>query len=155
MSLHKDLLQLVFLELDHGLDMLDFSELSHRCYQIFQQQIKIINKPETEYNYAMKYMENNCFHGQLHGISREWHKNGQLVHEHNYYQDQKHGVCRGWYYNGTFRYEHNYAQGRKHGICRRWNINGQSWFKTNYHYGTKIGKLRFKTNYHYGTKIEK
>jgi len=115
--LHKDLLQLVFLEFEDGHDMINFSELNRKCHQIFHQHIKI------EDNINNKIMKN--IHGQKHGIYREWYSNGQLRYEHNYVHDLKHGICYGWYPNGQLKYEDNYFHGQKHGICRRWYPNGQ------------------------------
>jgi len=112
MLLPKDLLQLIFLELDHGHDMLNFSELSRRCQQIFHQQIKVTHKPESESKYERKYMKNN--HHQKHGIYRWWDGNGYLIYEENYCQDQIHGICREWWRkNGEFMYEDYYLHGRK------------------------------------------
>jgi len=89
---HKDLLGVIFLEIENGHDMINFSEISRRCHQIFHQYIKI---EDREY---WKQMKN--IHGQLHGICRGWHTNGQLQYEWNYLHGQKHGILRGWYQNG-------------------------------------------------------
>jgi len=131
-ALHKDILQLVFLELDHGHDMLTFSELNHRCHQIFKQQIKI------EKNERIMVMKTH--QGQWHGISRVWHQNGQLWVESNYMHDRRHGICRGWYKNGQLCYELNYLQGQKHGIRREWYPNGKLDYEANYYHGTQIEK---------------
>jgi len=136
MSLHKDLLQLVFLELDHGLDMLDFSELNRKSNQIFRQQIKIIHKPETDSEYERKWMENN--HHQKHGIYRKWYLNEQLYCERNYHQGKRHGILRAWNENGKIWYKDSYYQGQRHGIQYGWYSSGKISTKSNYHYGTRI-----------------
>jgi len=135
---HKDLLQLVFLELDHGHDMINFSELNRKSQQIFHQQIKVSHKPENEFEYERKYMKNN--HNQRHGLYYSWHFNGQLAYEHNHYQDRLHGISRGWYSNGQLGHEHNYIQGRLHGISRRWESYGELFSESNYCYGKLIEK---------------
>jgi len=135
-ALHKDILQLVFLELDHGHDMLNFSELNRKSNQIFQQRIRIIYKPAT--NYFIKYMENN--HHQKHGINRGWYEIGKLYYEHNYMHGQKHGINRMWYATGKLDYADNYHQGQLHGICRGWNSDGKLMYEDNYHHGTQIEK---------------
>jgi len=162
MLLTKDLLQLVFLELDHGYDMLNFSEISHKSNQIFHQQIKIIYRPATKYKYQMEYMENN--HHQKHGISRGWHNNGKSWYKHNYVQDQKHGISRGWDSDGQLWYEKNYYHDQLHGICREWHENGQLYYEHNYYHDQlhgicrewyENGQLYFEHNYDHGTQIEK
>jgi len=131
-ALHKDLLQLVFPELEHGHDMLNFSELNHRCHQIFKQQIKI------EKNERIMVMRKH--QGQKHGIYRVWHQNGQLMHERNYMHDCRHGIGRGWWSNGQLRYEFNYHRDKEYGITRWWYPNGQLDSEENHHHGTQIEK---------------
>jgi len=136
-TLHRDILQLIFLELEHGRDMLNFSEVSRRCQQFFQQQIKIIHKPATWRQYERKYMKNN--HNREHGIRRGWY-NGKLTFENNYLDGQLHGISRGWYSNGQLSYEENFYQDQPHGICRGWYPNGQLVHEYNYVHGQKIEK---------------
>jgi len=155
---HKDLLGMVFSEFENGLDMLNFSEISRRCYQIFQQNIKIEDMNITN----EKQMKN--IHGQLHGICRGWWANGKLWYKHNYLSGQKHGICRTWYINGKLAYKHNHYQNKKHGICRRWYKNGQLSCEHKYHHGKKHGicrgwhpdgRLEYEDNYLSSSQIEK
>jgi len=115
--LPKDLLNLVFLELENGHTMINFSEISRKCNQIFNQNIKI-----TTYR-TQKFMKN--IQGQKHGISRVWYQNGQLRYENNYLHNDKHGIQRAWYKNGQLAYKQNWFRGARHGICRTWTSNGQ------------------------------
>jgi len=137
MSLHKDLLQLIFLEFDHGHDMLNFSELNRRSQQIFHQQIKVIHKPKTTYNHERKYMQNN--HGCGHGISRRWYSSGQLSNEGHKYKGLSHGVCRSWYENGQLFDEINWIHGDPE-MYRRWNSLGQLLYEHNYFHDSQIEK---------------
>jgi len=129
----KDLLQLVFLELDHGRDMLNFSELNRKSHQIFQQQIKIGTNHRRD-----KYMKN--IHHQKHGIHRGWHDDWQLYYEHNYIHGQLHGITLSWHWNEKLMYKHNWYRGQKHGISRGWDDDGQLNYEYNYYYGSQIEK---------------
>jgi len=129
---HKDLLNLVFLELENGHDMINFSEISRKCNQIFHQQIKIITYQ------TQKFLEN--IQGQAHGISRGWYSDGQLRYEENYIQGQSYGICRGWYDNGQLWYEHNYFHNKLHGIQRAWYKNGKLQYKYTFVHGKQIEK---------------
>jgi len=102
---HKDLLNLVFLELENGHDMINFNEINRKCNQIFHQQIKI-----TITRHGDKFMKN--IQGQKHGIRRGWDENGELWYEYNYYQGQRHGIHYEWYSNGQLQYENNYHYGK-------------------------------------------
>lgn len=161
----RDILQLIFLELDRGCDMLNFSELSHSCHQTFRQQIKVIHLPVSLCDdNETKWMENN--QNLFHGIYRQWNEKGQLLSESNYYQGKQHGISRmwysngqlkfktsyiynkphgifhGWYFNGQLLYEHNYYQGRQHGIFRWWYSDGKPRSESNYLQGQKHGIFR-------------
>jgi len=105
---HKDLLNLVFLKLENGHDMINFSEINRKCNQIFHQQIKIMTTYANE-----KIMTNVHNHNHKHGICRWWHKNGQLWSEDNYLHGKQHGIQRAWYKNGELIYTKNYYHGKK------------------------------------------
>lgn len=136
MSLHKDLITSVFLELDQGCDMLNFSEICRRCHQIFLQQIKVMHKPETDHEYEEARMENS--QGQQHGTCCRWYSNGKLRCKHNHFQDRRHGIFHDWWPNGQLWCEHNYIQGQYHGISRVWNALGELIYKYNYYHGSLI-----------------
>jgi len=130
---HKDLLNLVFLELENGHTMINFSEINRKCNQIFQQQIKIMTTYSNE-----KIMTN--VHNHKHGIYRRFYYNGQLLYDFNFLQGCKHGLWREWYEDGQLGLEKNYSHGQLHGICRWWHVNGQFWYEDNYIHGKKIEK---------------
>jgi len=95
--LPKDILGLVFWELDKGHDLITFSEISRRCHQIFHQNLEVIRKNDFEdapkiYTIARK--EN-----MVYGLYRWWHQNGQLYQEHNYIHGKCHYNCE-WYTDG-------------------------------------------------------
>jgi len=97
MQLPKDLLNLVFLELDDGKDMLNFSEISRRCNQIFSLEITVIHYKQI-YGYDKSKMVNNeC---QFHGLYRWWYSNGILGLERNYVRDEQIGLSRRWTWGG-------------------------------------------------------
>lgn len=142
MSLPKDLLYLIFLELDHGYDMLNFSELNQRCHQIFKQQIVVRESHGISIfsKNIIKCMYNN--QDQKHGIWIIWYLDGQLYSQHNYFQDQLHGPRREWYPDGELRYESNYHHGQKHGLQQGWYLDGQFSYRLTYKHGTWHGLQR-------------
>lgn len=100
-SFLKDILQLIFLEIEFGKDMINFSEISRRCHQIFQQIIKV------ERGHNEIYMVNT--QGQLHGLMREWDELDHLKMSLNWFRNEKHGysyrqLFLGWYYNDYYRH---------------------------------------------------
>jgi len=109
---HKDLLGAVFLEIENGHDMLNFSEISRRCYQIFHRHIKIIHT-QVHAPFVIKYSYMINHQVQRHGINRWWYSNEKLMYETNWYRNQYHGIRRGWYSDGRFEYEDNYHYGKK------------------------------------------
>jgi len=121
MQLPKDLLNLVFLEFEDGRDMLNFSEISRRCNQIFHQQIKIIycSNSDTHVKYR-SFTNNKC---QLHGIDRVFH-GSQMTHDLHYLHGQKHGCQRGWYNEGQLWYERHFYHGKLRGMERIWGVDG-------------------------------
>jgi len=111
--LPKDLLNIIFWELTDGHDMLNFSEISRKCYQIFQQYIQINYSYCQHFKLTMMIAKNN-----YHGLIRMWNKHvDTLVRETNYRHGKMHGLCRGWYPSGVLWYHDNYYQNMMHGLC--------------------------------------
>jgi len=129
LCLPKDLLQLVFLELDHGHDMINFSEINRKSHRIFQQQIEI------KHDNTSIYMLNK--QGRRHGICRGYNFNGEeLWYENNYFHGRRHGLNRGWWANYSLpRYRDQYLHGKLHGIQYSWDENGFPYQEENYIYG--------------------
>jgi len=131
--LTKDILQLVFLELESGHDMINFSEISRKCYQIFHQQIEVVHIPESRDAKKNIMMKNK--RGQNHGLDRWWHANGQLLGEDNYFYNKMHGLERTWYQHGPLWYETRWLHGKKHGYHYDWYPGGRLMYKRNYYHG--------------------
>jgi len=112
--LPKDLLNLVFWELDHGNDLMNFSEISRRCHQIFHQNIKVIRK--NDFEDAPKIYTRQKQIKVRHGLYHWWHSYDQLY------------IAR------------NYCHGKRHRLSRKWYFAGEIFSNCNYHYGKKIEK---------------
>jgi len=161
--MHKDVLYLIFQEFEDGHDMLNFSEISQKCHQIFCRQIKIVHIPETHINEKRIFMANRK--DQQHGIYRTWWSNGKLWYDINYHHGMVHGLSHIWNQWGQMTAETAYQYGLMHGIHRAWCPNTPSlWLEENYYQHTRHGIRRvWKNNgqldsvedYHHGTRIEK
>jgi len=124
MQLPKDILNLIFWELEHGRDMINFSELNRRSQQIFRQNI-VIDKFDGTYNNGRQATRMNIAHTtKRHGLSRGY-KNGRLEYEFNRYHGQRHGTWSRWYPNGKLKFEENWHHGKAHGSHRTWYSNGE------------------------------
>jgi len=156
--LPKDLLNLVFLELIDGHTMINFSEISRKCHQIFCRNINI--KQTTTLYYHEKRMimlyrthgilrgweddhltfQHNYLHGQRNGLSLGWYPQGQRKYVDYYINDHMYGRSSDWYSDGTLRSEYHYHRDQKHGICRKWDLNGELEYTDNYCHGKLIEK---------------
>lgn len=76
--------------------------------------------------------EHNYSSGQLHGVSRSWSKNGQMLTENYYVSGQPHGISRRWHKNGQLRNQDNYLNGKKNGISITRDENGRLMTEDNY-----------------------
>jgi len=162
MQLTKDILQLIFLELDHGRAMFNFSELSRRCHQVFRQNIIIESRYYYDYQVRIRSMVNK--QNQYHGIYRRWYIDGKLGCDCNYVRGQLHGYCKEWYSNGGRCYTVNIRHGMKYGTCYYWYTNGNRKYIENYLHNQLHGLVReyfwngsmcCEDYYHHGQKIEK
>jgi len=121
MQLPKDLLALIFWELESGHDMINFSELNRRSQQIFRQSVNICcTWPGIRKTKKMKTKQ-----GLIHGICRGWYPNEQLWYEYNYCHGKRHGLARSWYSNGQLECEYNFRRGIIHGPSRGWYSTGK------------------------------
>ena len=50
--------------------------------------------------------------GEYHGVTEEFHENGQLKERYHYKNDQRHGVCEEFYESGNLRLGECYENGR-------------------------------------------
>ncbi len=85
-------------------------------------------------------MENREVGGQLHGICRTWHYNGQLAEEQRYHHGKSHGLSQQWdehgHLLGSFTMHH--GTGRQ----RYWHNNGRLRSEFNSLNGKFFGRLR-------------
>jgi hypothetical protein len=65
--------------------------------------------------------ESHYANGELHGLERHWHPNGQLKIEREWVEGLEHGRTRGWYENGLPMYDIQYERDKE--------VSGKSWQK--------------------------
>jgi len=88
MMLPKDLLNLVFWELEDGHDIINFSEISRRCHQIFRQNLEIVRTVDCNGDYKIFTRQKRT--QQIYGLCRVWWwENGQLKYKLNYYHGKQ------------------------------------------------------------------
>jgi antitoxin component YwqK of YwqJK toxin-antitoxin module len=63
--------------------------------------------------------------GQVHGLARGWHDNGQLEVEEPFEEGSSHGLRTRWHPNGQKRSEANIVRGVLEGTFTQWHDNGQ------------------------------
>jgi len=112
--LPKDLLGLVFGELDDGYDMLIFSEISRKCHQVFCQNIEVVRTHDTAGD-PLIYMQHKLTK-QFHGLYRYWWDKS----------------CRRLYI------EQNFKWGELHGQDKMWGPHGELLENSRYHTGIRI-----------------
>jgi len=108
--LPKDLLGLVFGELDHGHDLMNFSEISHRCNQIFHQTLELIKETNCHQEYIVHTLHKKT--KKCHGCYRVSLGKSLLI-QMNYYHHIPHGRCRHWAWGGRLLEDHTYHYGKK------------------------------------------
>jgi len=108
MKLPKDLLGLIFWEIESGHDMINFSELNRKCHQIFRQNLVTLKakNPFGDLKISMK-KKKSCWE---HGLYRSYNQLGQVVYESNYFQGSWHGY-RSWYRDGQIAEKIYYHHG--------------------------------------------
>jgi len=95
----KDLLGLVFWELEDGHDMLNFSEISRRCQMIFHQNLEVRRTKDSEGDLVMFTQQKQ--NGWQHGLFRNWWNSHRLYQEKNYCHNQLHGKFQEWHRDGS------------------------------------------------------
>ena len=85
-------------------------------------------------------MENREVGGQLHGLCRTWHYNGQLAEEQRYHHGKSHGLSQQWDEYGHLlgSFTMNHGTGRQ----RYWHNNGRLKSEINSLNGKFFGRLR-------------
>jgi len=139
--LPKDLLGVVFLEFDHGLDMINFSEISSRCYQVFHQILEVVVKKPSLFYDRNVYTRLRSTQ-QIHGLDLEWEK-GILTGKTNYVRHHKHGRQLTWHMSRYvplyLMHDLNWFHGVRHGRSRSWN-SSEIEYDHMFHYGKQIEK---------------
>ena len=85
-------------------------------------------------------MENREVGGELHGLCRTWHYNGQLAEELRYRHGILHGISRQWDEKGRLlgSFTMNHGTGRQ----RYWHQNGKLRLEINSFNGKFFGRMR-------------
>jgi len=109
--LPKDLLNLVFWELEDGHDIINFSEISRRCHQIFHQNLEVVKKIDLYGDPKIFTRQKRT--QQKHGLYRVWWNNGQLYVERNFIHDQNHGLHQSFLFGGFLSVEYYYYHGKQ------------------------------------------
>jgi len=82
--------------------------------------------------------EKRYHHGLLHGLSKEWHENGNFKHQSLYERGRLEGEFRQWYSSGRLKSFEKYANGVKHGYQKYWDLNGKLISEAVYTRGVRI-----------------
>jgi len=76
--------------------------------------------------------------GRRHGLSREWHGNGQLYTEQTYKDGEWDGLYRHWTYGGQLYLEVTYKNGQIHGLLTSWDGDGSLTMKQCFSNGEEV-----------------
>lgn len=79
-------------------------------------------------------------HTAKHGITRQWHANGQLLMEGEFDLDEPVGIHTWWHENGNKLSVGEYRMGRRERLWTWWHPNGQVSQQGNYDVGVAIGQ---------------
>jgi hypothetical protein len=85
-------------------------------------------------------MENREVEGQLHGLCRTWHYNGQMAEELRYLHGRLHGISRLWDEKG--RLLGSFTMNHGTGTQRYWHQNGKLRLEINSFNGKFFGRMR-------------
>jgi len=150
--LPKDLLVLVFDQIENGHDMINFGELNQKCHQIWKQKIGIYHGTgRNRWIYTYLRSRGSKF---MHGLSRMWLAGtfyDPLGSETNYYYDQQHGQDIFWANDGRISSTTHYCHGKLHGLQFYW-IGGK--YLDNHFQLSVRDKLSVRI-YHHGNKLSK
>jgi len=109
----KDLLSLIFWEIESGYDMLKFGEISRRCNQIFHNNLIVIKTINCKTTCPRTYMRKRVFK-QKHGLYKSWgYLPKQLFSEANIFHGKLHGIHREWYPTGQLEKEEKWHHGHQ------------------------------------------
>lgn len=63
--------------------------------------------------------------GVLHGLSKKWHPNGQLMEIRYYERGEKHGQQTAYFENGNKKFEFTAQHDQYEGELKEWNVDGR------------------------------
>jgi antitoxin component YwqK of YwqJK toxin-antitoxin module len=96
------------------------------------------------------------------GISKGWHRNGQLKSKETYKDGKKEGKWISWYPNGQKEWERMMKSGERDGLVTEWYENGEKRSEGTYKDGKEYGlffkwhenrKVKSQITYHEGYRI--
>jgi len=125
----KDVLALVFDQLENGYDLLNFGEINKMCYKIWTQKIEVRKNYDgfTMYGSPPLISAYTSFRRSkklVHGIYRKWRSEPHVLEcENHYFHGKKHGFQYHWGLKGlkgTYHYQNN----RMHGLQFSWHESG-------------------------------
>lgn len=83
--------------------------------------------------------EANFENGQLQGVFRLWHTNGQVAEQGQYDKDKRSGEFSAYGEDGTRRLRQTFVRGNRHGVVEQWHSNGQLQYAEHFKDGEKNG----------------
>ncbi len=95
--------------------------------------------------------KNQVLNGKKHGLTKTYHKNGNLKAEVNYEEGVRQGAASDYYESGKLRMEMNYVDGKKQDLARFFYEDGKLFQETIYKAGKPEGK---RTQYHTNGKVK-
>ena len=93
-----------------------------------------------------KRLEIPIKNGKVNGMSKEWAKNGQKIHETTYVNGVQNGRETHWYVMGQKKLEVNLVQGNAEGVCTEWYKNGTKKSEGNFTNGKENGEHKWWFN---------
>jgi len=124
----KDVLALVFDQIENGHDMLNFCEINSKCHQIWTQKVEVRKYTSTSTSESRLLLAYTRLRqapkprrpDQSHGLWRKWTHSGILIGETNYYHNKKHGFEFKWHVDGKYYETNQFRHGWLHGLQFTW-----------------------------------
>jgi len=110
--LDKNLLTMIFQELESGHDMINFREINRMCNQIFDFWVEVC---QIYYCDILIVWMQKKYTQEKHGLHREWNRRGRLLDELNFCRDRRHGQQTSWLPTGEVYYSAYFHHGVGYG----------------------------------------
>jgi len=150
--LPKDLLVMVFDQIENGHDMIKFGELNRKCHQIWKQKITVEGKNNDKAMYLRNQSE-KIQHGIRHfGVVRTdylWNVTSEI----NWYYNQKHGAHLYWDLDGNPSITQHYCHNQLHGLQFSWPDSKYLDYTADNEYVLHTREKLEIQVYHHGKKI--